>query len=76
MITHILCSSGPGRAGRNEEGGGEPEGGEGGSSQEAGHPRVSQRAAHRHEGQKRDNPLVLMMLSSFFFFLDGSGPMD
>jgi hypothetical protein len=51
-ITRVLCLSGPGRAGRNEEGGGEPESGEGGRSQEAGHPRVSQRAAHRHEGQR------------------------
>jgi hypothetical protein len=76
MITRVLCLSGPGRAGRNEEGGGDSDGGEGGSSQKAGHPRVSQRAAHRHEGQ-RDNPEVLMML---FFrvrpFLEGSGPME
>ncbi len=68
MITRVLCLSGPGRAGRNEEGGGGPESGEGGSSKKAGHPRVSQRAAHRHEGQKRDNPEIYMMLLSGFIF--------
>jgi hypothetical protein len=46
QVTRILCLSGSGRAGRNEEGGGEPKSGEGGGSQKAGHPRVSQRAAH------------------------------